>query len=72
MKNRLHDILAAKRISQVQVYERTGISTHQLSNFANGNKGLSGPNLVKLADCLHVSIDYLLCRDRYAREMSNE
>ena len=52
--------LETKRISQIELSERTGISTSQISRIVKGERGTSIENLVVLADTLGIKRDLML------------
>lgn len=52
--------LETKRISQIELSERTGISTSQISRIVKGERGTSIENLVLLADTLGIKRDLIL------------
>ena len=60
-----------KGITQEKLAEDTGISTSFLANLERGNKGVSVFILYKIAHCLGVSVDYLLCEDHSEAKMQN-
>ena len=52
--------LVKKRISQIELSERIGISTSQLSRIIKDERGTSIENLVAIADYLGISRDLML------------
>lgn len=54
--------LQDNKITAYKVAKETGISQGLISDYKNGTKKPSAENLVKIADCLNCSIDYLLGR----------
>lgn len=60
---RIKEIRTAKNISQVQLAAALGVSKQSISNWENENIQPSVDMLVKLADTLCVSTDFLLSRD---------
>ena len=48
------------KLSQEQLAEKVGISTSFYANLERGNKGVSISVLYDLANCLGVSVDYLI------------
>lgn len=61
-----------KRLSMTQEYvaEKLGISVKHFSEVERGLTGLSVENLIKLSDCLGLSLDYMIKGDT-ERETSN-
>ncbi len=56
---------ARKRLSMTQefVAEKLGISVKHFSEVERGLTGLSVENLIKLSDCLGLSLDYMIKGD---------
>ncbi len=59
----LKRIRKSKRLSQSGLAKRTGLMPAAISHFETGERRPSLENLLKLADALAVSVDYLLGRD---------
>ena len=59
---RLNQTLQKQNITQRQLSELTGITEQSISRYANGSRTPKTPELIKIADALDVSIDYLLGR----------
>lgn len=59
---RLHVARRARRLTQTALSEQSGIGPSMLSLAENGKRTLSFKNLIKLADALDVSTDFLLNR----------
>ena len=59
---RFGDILQNKDITAYRVAKETGISQGLMAEYKKGIKTPTAENLVKIADYLGVSVDYLLCR----------
>ena len=55
----------AHNLNQVQLAGKLNISKQTVSNWENNNILPSIEMLVKIADILNVSTDYLLCRDEF-------
>jgi len=70
VKNRLIQILAKRGWNQSDLVRKTGINCSQISRFISGNnQGAMGiRSAVDIADALDVSLDELLCRDKYIRK----
>jgi transcriptional regulator with XRE-family HTH domain len=58
--SRIRKLREAKGFTIEQVSERTGISKGFLSDTENGNRNMSSQNLLKIANELNASLDYLL------------
>lgn len=60
---RLYIIRKARGLTQEQLESRSGVSSAMISHFETGERQqASADNLVKLAEALNVSIDFLLGR----------
>lgn len=59
---RLNQTLQKQNITQKQLSELTGITEQSISRYVNGSRTPGTPELIKIADALDVSIDYLLGR----------
>jgi transcriptional regulator with XRE-family HTH domain len=60
---RLRDARETRRLSQAELAEKARIPVAMISHFETGVRGnASADNLVKLANALAVSIDYLMGR----------
>ncbi len=57
------DYLLKNNITAYKVAKETGISQGLMNQYKNGVKTPTVDNLIKIADYLHCSIDYLLGRD---------
>ena len=60
--NEFSNLLQIRNISAYSVAKATGISQGLMNEYKNGIKLPTIQNLVKIADCLGVSVDYLLGR----------
>jgi transcriptional regulator with XRE-family HTH domain len=58
--DRIREIREAKRLTQDQLAERTGISKGFLSDVENGKRNVSSEYLLRIANALNASVDYLL------------
>lgn len=65
---RLNYLRKEKGISAKQMAEMLGIERRSYRNYESGDRVPSLSTLVKIADILDVSLDYLLCRDDYIRK----
>ena len=59
---KFNEILTTKRISAYKVAKETGISQGVMNEYKNGKKMPEVKNLIKIADYLNCSTDYLLGR----------
>ncbi len=62
---RLNELRKAKGISAKYMAETLGIELRSYRNYESGDREPSLRTVVKLADILDVSTDYLLCRDEF-------
>jgi len=62
---RLNELRKAKGISAKNMAEALGIELRSYRNYESGDREPSLRTVVKLADILDVSTDYLLCRDEF-------
>ena len=60
MGKRIEETRESQGMTRESMAERTGISTKFLYEVERGKKGISAQTLLKLADTLSVSTDYLL------------
>ncbi|MBS1827741.1 MAG: helix-turn-helix transcriptional regulator [Acidobacteria bacterium] len=58
--DRIRKLRQDKRLTLDQLSERTGISKGFLSDAENDNRNVSSQNLLKIANELNASLDYLL------------
>lgn len=63
LNEQIRAIRKAKKLSQVELAECLGVTKQSVSNWENDNIQPSVEMLVKIADVLCVSTDYLLGRD---------
>ena len=63
----LKTLRRAKDLTQLAVQMRTGIDQSLLSKYENGERAPTVENLVILADCFDVSLDYLMDRTSQAK-----
>ena len=61
-KDRFVQILQEKKISSYKLTKDTGISNGLISDWKKGKRTPASENLIKLADYLDLSVDYLLGR----------
>lgn len=57
-------------LTQIQIKEKTGISSGNLSDLENGNKLPSTKTLIELSNILDCSIDWILKGENHKREIS--
>lgn len=60
---RIRELRTAKRLNQVELAALLGVTKQSVSNWENENIQPSIEMLVRLADILRVSTDYLLSRE---------
>lgn len=60
IQQRIFDTMAQKGISQAQLAKHTGISPSTISDWKKRNNTPSSDKICVIADCLGVSISYLL------------
>lgn len=60
---RIRELRIAKKISQVELAKKIGVTKQSVSNWENDNIQPSIDMLVKIARALNVSTDYLLALD---------
>ena len=63
LSSRIREIRMAKKISQVELAKRLGVTKQSVSNWENDNIQPSIEMLSRIADVLTVSTDYLLGRE---------
>ena len=59
---RLKELRLKKRLTQTELGEKVGVKQSTFTNWENGKREPSFENLVKLADLLEVSVDWLFGR----------
>lgn len=62
--DRLREIMKLKKVTQYSLINDHGFSSSQLHAWLNSERLPSVVNLEKLSECLDVSIDCLLCRNK--------
>lgn len=62
---RLNQVLLEQNITQRQLSEMSHITEASVSRYVNGSRIPKTHELIKIADALNVSIDYLLGRDGF-------
>lgn len=71
-RTRLREMRETRGLSQAQLAERAGLQPAAVSHFETGSRKPSFDNLVKLAEALSVTTDYLLGRERSAEAAGEE
>lgn len=66
-KDRLNEVRKSKSITAQQMAEYLGIHIRAYRKYESGDTMPPLDNLVKIADKLDVSTDYLLCRDEFMK-----
>lgn len=66
--NRIKHLRQSREMSQVQLAQKLGVKKQSISNWENDNIMPSIEMLERVADCFHVSTDYLLGRDEINSE----
>ena len=56
---RIKSIREKVKLTQHELYEKTGISTTQLSAYENGKKSIGLQTIAKIAKALGTTIDYI-------------
>lgn len=64
---RLNSIRKLKGVTAQQMADYLSMGLRAYRNYESGDRFPSADALVKIADKLDVSIDYLLCRDEWLR-----
>ena len=62
--SRLNSTRKNKGFTAQQMADSVGVNLHSYRKYESGHRQPSFEILVKLADKLNVSTDYLLCRDK--------
>lgn len=60
---RLKELRLKKGLTQTELGEKVGVKQNTFTNWENGKRELSFENLIKLADLLEVSLDWLFGRE---------
>lgn len=60
MGQRIYDLRKKHGLTQIELADRAGLSHQYYSCVERGEKGIASRNLVKLANALETSTDYLL------------
>ena len=66
---RLFELMANRNIKAVQISDKTGISTSNISDWKSGRSAPGIDSLNLLADFFDVSVDYLLGRETAAPQL---
>lgn len=60
---RLKELRLKKGLTQTELGEKVGVKQNIFTNWENGKREPSFENLIKLADLLEVSLDWLFGRE---------
>lgn len=60
---RLKQLRLKKGLTQTELGEKVGVKQNTFTNWENGKREPSFENLIKLADLLEVSLDWLFGRE---------
>ena len=60
---RLKELRLKKGLTQTELGEKVGVKQNSFTNWENGKREPSFENLIKLADLLEVSLDWLFGRE---------
>lgn len=60
---RLKELRLKKGLTQTELGEKVGVKQNTFTNWEKGNREPSFENLIKLADLLEVSLDWLFGRE---------
>ena len=69
---RLNEIRKAKGLTAQRMADLLQISIRTYRNYESGHSSPNLDFLVQIADILDVSLDYLLCRDRFLARHAGE
>ena len=61
---RLKELRLKKGLTQTELGEKVGVKQNTFTNWENGKREPSFENLIKLADLLEVSLDWLFGREQ--------
>jgi len=61
-RQRLLEVRSTRHVTQAELAEKAGLPAATISHFETGGRFPGGPTLLKLAEALEVSVDYLLGR----------
>ena len=65
---RLREVRMERRLTQQKLADSVSVALRSYQCYEQGVREPSLDILVRLADVLHVSTDYLLCRDEFLSE----
>lgn len=60
---RLREVRKSKKLTQQQIADEIGVNRGSYSNWEKGKREPSFENLIKLADLLEVTLDWLFGRE---------
>lgn len=69
---RLRTVRMQRNITQQSIADTVGIALRTYQCYEQGTREPSLSTLVKIADALTISTDYLLCREKVGEESSGE
>lgn len=69
---RLKELRIKKRVSQVRLAMDLNLSQNTISRYETGQREADYETLIRIADYFDVTLDYLLERDRFSGEKSEE
>lgn len=71
-KNRLNQVRKSRKLSAQRMADHLDMGLRSYRNYESGDREPSLEALVKIADILDVSTDYLLCRDDFLAKHADE
>ncbi|MBD5542843.1 MAG: helix-turn-helix domain-containing protein [Lachnospiraceae bacterium] len=60
MANRITELLSTKSMTQKELAQASGITESAISHYIKGDRIPRGVNLIKIAEALDTTVDYLL------------
>lgn len=60
MANRITELLSTKNMTQKELAQASGITESAISHYIKGDRIPRGVNLIKIAEALDTTVDYLL------------
>lgn len=63
VRDRIRECRESLKLSKTNLAEKTGLTISAISQFESGERDPSLESLNKLADALHVSVDYIIGRE---------
>lgn len=68
---RLREVRMKSGLTQQNMADKLNISLNAYQKYEQAERSPSLPCLVSIADILDISLDYLLCRDRFIQSHAN-